>query len=68
MLAWLSSLSWPKRWTLIGSALVGIFLLGVLVSHSHLRSPFGPQTAKAIRRPRRRRGHPPDRDLQVAHR
>jgi hypothetical protein len=51
MLAWLASLSWPKRWALIGGALAAIFLLGALFSHLHLRSPFGPETTAAVRRP-----------------
>jgi hypothetical protein len=51
MLAWLSSLSPPRRWALVGGALVGIFLLGFLFDHFHLRSPFGPRTASSVQRP-----------------
>jgi hypothetical protein len=52
VLAWLSSLSRPRRWGLIAGTLVAIFLLGVLFHDFRLRSPIGPEAeADSVRRP-----------------
>lgn len=52
MLAWLSTLSRPKRWGLVLGALAAIFGLGILAHHFRLRSPFAPAaSASKVNRP-----------------
>lgn len=46
------SASGLRRWGAIAGALVAVFILGVLSSHYHLRSPFGTGDAGSVLRPR----------------